>query len=288
MIFTVMASEQGMTVAEFLLRRIPAASQGYLRQLTNKGKVSRRKNSLAWQDILASDDVIRLPDSQRLKQLIEIPPPESGPLNIFYESREILIVDKPSGLATHRSLGHENDDLTSRVEALLCQRNDNFSVAPVHRLDLETSGPVLFGKGKRSASELGKMFMRQEVDKYYLALVVGRTQGAGRLRSEVPSKGKIKEAVTEYRATSRNDLASLLELKIETGRQHQIRHQLAEIGHPVYGDLRYGGPRPDGLVRMFLHCSRLSFVDPFSGAQLDIESQLPEELKAFTCQYLGE
>jgi RluA family pseudouridine synthase len=282
MIFKVEADEQGMTVSEFLLRRIPAAPQGYLRQLLNKGKVSRDTKPLGWQDRLAQGDMVQLPDSARLKQLCDTPVPVVGPLTILYESREILIVDKPAGLAVHSSLGHEDDNLTSRIEALLAQRGDQFSVAPIHRLDLETSGPILFGKGKQACAALGKLFMRHEVEKYYLALVVGQTQGAGKICSEIPSKGKLKEAVTEFRALSRNERASLLELSLGTGRQHQIRRQLAQIGHPVFGDQRYGGPCPDELSRMFLHCCRLSFVDPFSGAQLDIESDLPPELKHFS------
>lgn len=282
MIFKVEAEEQGLTIAEFLLQRIPAAPQGYIRQLLNKGKISRNTEQLGWQDRLFSGDTVHLPDSARLQQLCDIPTPVVGPLTILYESREILIVDKPAGLAVHNSLGHENDNLTARIEALLAQRGEQFSVAPVHRLDLETSGPILFGKGKQACAALGKLFMRHEVEKYYLALVAGQTQGAGELCGEIPSKGKMKEAVTEFRAISRNEQASLLELRLGTGRQHQIRRQLEQLGHPVFGDRRYGGPCPRELCRMFLHCCRLSFIDPFNGAQLDIESELPDELKTFS------
>jgi len=282
MIFKVEEEEQSLTIAEFLLQRIPAAPQGYIRQLLNKGKVSRNTEQLGWQDRLATGDTVHLPDSARLQQLCDIPVPVIGPLNILYESREILIVDKPAGLAVHSSLGHEKENLTTRIETLLDQRGESFSVAPVHRLDLETSGPILFGKGKQACAALGKLFMRHEVEKYYLALVAGQTQGSGRLCGEVPSKGKMKEAVTDFRALSRNEQASLLELRLGTGRQHQIRRQLEQLGHPVFGDKRYGGPCSKELSRMFLHCCRLSFIDPFNGAQLDIESELPNELKIFS------
>jgi RluA family pseudouridine synthase len=281
MILEVATEEEGLTVAEFLQRHIPSAPQGYLRQLLKKGKIRRDAQPVEPADRLAAGDTLRLPDSARLQQLRAMPAPLSGPLTVLYESREILIVDKPAGLAVHSSQGHEADNLTARVEALLARRGEQFSVAPIHRLDLETSGPILFGKGKQACAELGKMFMRHEVEKHYLALVVGKAPGGGKLCSEIPSKGKLKEAVTEFRALSRNDRASLLELRLGTGRQHQIRRQLAQLGQPIFGDLRYGGPCPQDLPRMFLHSCRLAFVDPFSGAQLDVESPLPEDLKAY-------
>lgn len=281
MILKVSDEENGLCLSDFLQKKVPAAPQSYLRQLVKKGKVIRNDEPIGWQDRLVVGDKIHLPQSERLRELYETVAPVCTPLRVLYESREILIVEKPAGLAVHSSEGHERLNLTARVEELLAERGDRFQVAPIHRLDVETSGPVIFGKGKKSCAELGKMFMRHEVDKYYLALVVGQAPGQGLLKSSVPAKGKIKEAVTEYRALSRQADVSLLELRLGTGRQHQIRRQLAEAGHPIFGDRRYGGPCPSNLPRMFLHSCRLSFIDPFSGAQLDIESALPEELSRF-------
>ena len=82
-----------------------------------------------------------------------------------------------------------------------------------------------------------------------------------------------------FQALNRTDSASLLEVRLFTGRQHQIRRQLSALGHPVFGDSRYGGPCPPEVPRLFLHCSRLSFVDPFSGASMTIEAPLPDDLK---------
>ena len=281
MMFTVAAEESGLPVIDFLQLRIPAAPQAYLRQLVKRGKVLRSAQPLSLSDLLHGGDVLRLPDSGRLRELYATPAPLNQPVIVLYESREILVVDKPAGLAVHSSQGHEQDNLTNRVEALLSRRGDHFSVAPVHRLDLETSGPVIFGKGRQACAELGKMFMRHEVDKYYLAMVSGETRGAGRLCSAVPAKGKSKQALTEFRALLRNRQASLIEIRLGTGRQHQIRRHLAQNGHPLFGDRRYGGPCAKNLARLFLHSCRLSFVDPFSGAQLDIESDLPPDLSTF-------
>ncbi len=273
--------ESTLSALEFLQRRIPAAPQGYLRQLLKQGKVLGSAGPMAPQDPLRPGDALSLPASGRLQELLVAPAPGGAEVTVLYESREILIVDKPAGVAIHSSVGHEADNLTARVEALLEGRGDRFRIAPIHRLDLETSGPVLFGKGKRACGELGKVFMRHEVDKHYLALAVGRTPGSGALRTTIPAKGKEKEALTEFRALARSAGASLLELTLHTGRQHQIRRQLADLGHPIFGDRRYGGPCPPGLPRIFLHCSRLAFIDPFSGARLAIDSPLPADLAHF-------
>ncbi len=279
--WTSQPGDQDTTVLAFLQRQIPAAPLSYLKLLLKKGKVRGAQGPLSADDLLQPGDVLQVPESGRLRELLAAPKSTTQQLQLLYESREILVVDKPAGLAVHASQGHETDNLTARVEALLRQRGLSFKVAPVHRLDLETSGPLLFGKGKQACARLGQLFMQQQVEKCYLALVAGRTPGSGLLHSQLTAKGKLKQARTGYRALQRNATASLLELQLQTGRQHQIRRQLAELGHPLFGDRRYRGPCPPQLPRMFLHCCRLSFVDPFSGAPVSVNSPLPEELQNF-------
>lgn len=284
--FTVQDNETRLTVLEFLQRHISAASKSYLRQLLKKGKVSGPGGVLTEQDTLQAGDSISLPDSGRLQELMASYAVERPQHEVFilYESREILIVNKPAGLAVHSSEGHQQRNLTAQVEALVADRGDSYQVAPIHRLDLETSGPVLFGKGKKACGALGKLFMLHEVEKGYQALVQGKTAGSGLLQSTLKAKGKDKDAATAFRALQRNDQASLLQVTLFTGRQHQIRRQLADAGHPLFGDRRYGGPCPKVLPRLFLHCSHLAFVDPFSGAPLEINCPLPPELDAFLPQ----
>jgi RluA family pseudouridine synthase len=279
---TVGDNEVKLSTLEFLQRHISAASRSYLRQLLKKGKIVSAGAPLTETSVLQAGMEIELPQSGRLCELLSGRKADgSQPVVILYESREILIVDKPAGLAVHSSVGHEQQNLTDQVIDLLTERGSSFSCAPVHRLDIDTSGPVLYGKGKKACSVFGKMFMQHEVEKSYLALVQGRTGGSGMLCSMLSSKGTEKEATTSFRALQRNDDMSLLELTLYTGRQHQIRRQLAELGHPLFGDRRYGGACPTELARMFLHCRRLAFVDPFSAATIEIESPLPAELKDF-------
>lgn len=282
---TIQPEEQSLTALDFLQQRIPAAPAGYLRQLLKNGKIQGARGPLRASDRLHDETQLRLPDSGRLQELLDAPPPPPSAVEILFETREILVVAKPAGLAMHAGVGHEDDHLTGRVSALLSARGDRFMVAPVQRLDLETSGPVLFGKGKTACAELGRVFMRHEVEKDYLALVQGQLRGeqhAGQtLTSTIPAKGKLKEATTDFQVLGRAEGGTLLSLRIHSGRQHQIRRQLAAIGHPLFGDRRYGGPCPAALPRLFLHCRRLAFHDPFNGAPLDFRAPLPSDLHQF-------
>lgn len=267
--------ESGQTLISFLSSKVPAAPQGFLRQLIKAGKVQNQSGALEYRYRTVSNDLISLPQSKRLLELIEAS--EKIP-QVLYESREILIVAKPSGLAVHSSKGHEHDNLNLRVQE--AQRQE-LHIAPVHRLDLETSGPVLFGKGKKSCSELGKLMMSGGIAKTYLALVQGQTDAQGELNDQVEAKGKIKDARSSYRTITSSTQASLVEITLDTGRQHQIRKQLSAIGHPLFGDKRYGGPCPQQLLRMFLHCNHLSLNDPFVERKIEVEMELPEELVGF-------
>lgn len=273
---TVRKGEEHLPFFVLLQRRVPTAPISYLRQLLRQGKFTRGEQILSADDRSPVGGIIHLPESKRLRELLAM-----TNLQILFESRDLLIVAKPPGLAVHASEGHEEENLTAHCQELLKQRGERFSIAPVHRLDLETSGPLLFGKGKAACGALGKLFMEDQVEKSYLALVDGEMSGEQSLQGLVPAKGKLKSARTDVRTLAGNGTATLLEIRLHSGRQHQIRRQLAEIGHPLYGDKRYGGPYPSELPRLFLHCHRLAFIDPCSGKEIDCEVPLPADLLTF-------
>ncbi|MDO9079397.1 MAG: RluA family pseudouridine synthase [Desulfuromonadales bacterium] len=273
---TVQKGEEHLPFLVLLQRRIPLAPVSYLRQLLRQGKVRRGEQILSAEARLPIGACVLLPESKRLRELLAM-----TTLQILFETRDLLIVAKPPGLAVHASEGHEIDNLTARCQELLKQRGERFSIAPVHRLDLETSGPLLFGKGKAACGALGKLFMEDQVEIHYLALVQGEMTGEKSLEGLVPAKGKLKSARTDVRTLAGNGSATLLEIRLHSGRQHQIRRQLAEIGHPLFGDKRYGGPYPSDLPRLFLHCHRLAFLDPCSGTPIDCQVPLPADLAGF-------
>ncbi|BCA79165.1 RluA family pseudouridine synthase [Desulfuromonas sp. AOP6] len=274
--YIVTPQENGLSPLCILKQRVPAAPIGFLRQLLRKGEVLRLCPAPSPDAPLAIGDRIVLPGSQRLAHLLEQPPEKT--VDILYENDELLIAFKPSGLAMHRGVDHEEDNLVRRIERLLKKRKAPYQARPIHRLDLDTSGPVLFGKGKKAASALGKVFMAGKAQKKYLALVEGQLPVTGMLTSPVPAKGKLKESETSFRLLVFGNNYSLLELDLHSGRTHQIRRQLADAGHPLVGDRRYGGSTLAGLSRLFLHCHQLSLPPADDCPGISIDSPLPEDL----------
>ena len=266
-------AEAGLLPLALLRRRLPQAPEGYLRQLLRSGRIRQDEESLDPTRPLEAGAHLLLPASRRLRELA-LPLPV-----ILFENDELLAVDKPAGVAVHRGAGHEEDNLVRRVEALLAGRKAPFKAAPVHRLDAETSGPVLFGKGSRACGRLGRLFMDDMVEKTYLALAAGRLPSEGVLEGEVPVRGRPKSAATAFRLLSYRENVSLLELKLLTGRTHQIRRHLAAAGHPLVGDRRYRGPGAPGSDRMFLHCLELVLPVPPEGTLRRIVSPLPPALE---------
>ena len=221
---------------------------------------------------------------------------------VLFEDEHLLAVDKPAGLAAHPGTGISGATLVEQARAYLHVPDDlaptEFRPSPAHRLDRETSGVVLVAKTRRCMVRLTEIFTSGEgVTKTYLALAKGkmpRAEGTIDLplseheqtaRSKARRGVKYQEATTHYRVVSSMREASLLQLRIETGRTHQIRRHLQSAGHPVAGDPRYGdfpfnriAKQRWGLDRMFLHAWKLSLPHPVTGRPLALEAPLPPEL----------
>lgn len=264
--------EGNRSLLDALALRIPAAPRSYLHQLIRKGRVRGSGHPLDEQTIVAAGMQITLPDSTRLTELAAA----CGihPEQLLYEDRSALVVYKPAGLAIHQAPGHK-DNLTDRAARFAAQRHAPYRVAPVHRLDIGTSGPVLFGKGREATGRLGQLLMDGSVRKDYLALVAGVMPLHGELTTPVPDGGQMKPALTRYRRLAATERFSLLTLELLTGRPHQIRRQLADAGRPIVGDRRYGGSPWPGLAHPFLHCYQLSFPAIDSGERVQVVCPLP-------------
>ncbi len=233
------------------------------------------------------------------------PAPEDIPLAIVHEDDRLLVVDKPAGLVVHPGAGRDSGTL---VNALLHHVRDLSGVGGVarpgivHRLDRGTSGLLVVAKDDAAHRELARQFASREVEKEYLALVLGvpaRRQGeiaaaigrdpVHRRRMSVRSP-RGREARSSYAVVEVFPGAALLRVRILTGRTHQIRVHLASLGHPVAGDATYGGTRAGssrhaatrdalaGLTRPALHAARLAFRHPATGERLAFESPLPSDL----------
>lgn len=229
---------------------------------------------------------------------IVIPPPlpspllpEKIPLNILYEDEDLLVIDKPAGLTVHPAPGQPNHTLVNALLAYLPTLS-NGSPRPgiVHRLDKETSGVMLVAKNSAAHLNLASQFKARTIVKAYLALVKGHLtpqDGAieapigrdsrNRKRMAVVAEGKGRAARTRYHVVKYMDNYTLLEVRPETGRTHQIRVHLAAIGYPIMGDKTYG-VKSALLSRQFLHACRLGFKLPSGGEYVEFESKLPPDL----------
>jgi 23S rRNA pseudouridine1911/1915/1917 synthase len=212
-----------------------------------------------------------------------------------FEDDYLMVVDKPAGVVTHPAPGHTGPTL---AEAL-ATRGAAGGPEPdrpgiVHRLDRDTSGLLIVARSEEAHLALRRMIRRREVRREYLALVSGHPDtdsgtidapiGRDRARRTLVSTrtDRPRQAVTHFRVIERLPRTSLLRLRLETGRTHQIRAHLAAIGHPVCGDAAYGGRdcgRRLGLDRQFLHSSEVMFSHPFGGELVHCESKPPADLR---------
>jgi len=267
--------EEDLSLVEALALRVPAAPKALLRQLCKKQRVTVNYRPAEANSRVHADETIAVKTSQRWHECLA--QSHLQPEQILYEDGQCMVVNKPAGLAIHRALGHD-DNLLLRIRDFLRLRGETFQVAPIHRLDIGTSGAVLFGKGRASISQLGQMIMAGQMIKHYLALIEGCITQPGELDTAVPAKGNIKSALTRFRPIANTDRFTLLELELVTGRRHQIRHQLAATGAPIIGDTRYRGKAIEGMDRPFLHCHHLVFPQLATGQTVDIRCQLSLDL----------
>ncbi len=227
-------------------------------------------------------------------ELIPRPPsgltPQDVPLTVRYEDAVLVVVDKPAGVVTHPSKGHESGTLVHGLLAHGITGGDTERPGIVHRLDRDTSGLLVVAKSDRSHRRLQRMLNERLIDRRYLVLVHGQFPPAltvdrpvgrdrrNRTRMSTQSD-RPREARTHFRRVSAYPRHSLLEARLDTGRTHQIRVHLEAAGFPVVGDPVYGrrGQEFD-LTRQFLHAWRLSFPHPETGEQIEVESQLPQDL----------
>ena len=218
--------------------------------------------------------------------------PEAMPLKILYEDADLLVVDKPAGLTVHPAPGHPGHTLINAILAHfphLADMGDSLRPGVVHRLDRDTSGVMLVAKNSTAQLNLAEQFKSRSVTKAYLVLVKGHlTPERGIIEADIgrhPSDRKRmavvrrgREARTEYTVVKYLDNYTLLEVRPQTGRTHQIRVHLAAIGFPVVGDAVYGVESPH-LSRQFLHAYKLGFRLPSTGEYVEFTSELPEDLE---------
>jgi 23S rRNA pseudouridine1911/1915/1917 synthase len=328
--------DRGQRLDHFLVSRLPDVSRVRVQQLIEQGKVLVNQR--------AAKASLKLKGTEQIEITGEVAPPplkafpEEIPLNVVFEDRDLAVVNKPAGMVVHAASGSAEDERNrgTLVNALLFRFNRLSAVGGelrpgiVHRLDKETSGLMVVAKNDLTHRKLVEQFSSRRVHKTYIALVhnwpsanegtvdaaIGRDP---RNRTRMSVAGiEPRSAVSHWKVVERlltpYGRFALIEVRIETGRTHQIRVHLSSIGHPIVGDTLYGAPqlllpnalarerqgtaisartqakraRSQGLgaatlslTRNFLHAARLSFVHPKSGKALEFSAPPPDELQEF-------
>jgi 23S rRNA pseudouridine1911/1915/1917 synthase len=220
---------------------------------------------------------------------------------VAYEDEHLIVVDKPAGVVVHPARGHREGTLAQALLGRAGGGDEAWRAGIVHRLDRNTSGLLVVAKDDAVHRALKAALAAREVQREYLALVEGRPPARSgtieapigrdrrqRMLMSVDSDANApKDAITHFEIERVLPQATLLRVRLQTGRTHQIRVHMRAIGHPVCGDREYGRTGLYGLRRQFLHAARLAFSHPVTGAPVDVSSPLPADLRAALEQAAG-
>lgn len=266
----------------------PDLSREKVKEIIESGKVSVDDKVVTKPSFKVKvNSVIKVEELEPSKDILQ---PYTLHIDIVYEDESIVVVDKPAGLVVHPAPSVKDPTL---VNALIAKTElapvNNIRPGIVHRLDKDTSGLMVLAKTFQSYNNLVRQIQERRMHKEYIAVVHGRVKSgtislpigrspSDRTKMKVLPAGRI--AITHYESLEVIGDYSVVKVRIETGRTHQIRVHLAYIGHPVVGDKIYGIEEKEKLInRQALHSSRLSFLHPLTGRPLDFHSPLPKDME---------
>lgn len=294
---TVDAEYEGQRLDNFLIRLLKGVPKSRIYRLLRKGEVRVNKGRVKADTRLKGGDIIRLAPIRTSQQSHEMPGSQMRKRltsSILFEDDAMLIIDKPSGTAVHGGSGVS----FGVIEGLRADRPETKFLELVHRLDRDTSGCLMLAKSRASLVHLQQQMQNNQIKKTYQALAMGRwpkgksmvnaplkknTLSSGERMVKVDAEGKA--SVTHFTIAQSYEQATLLDIRLETGRTHQIRVHCQFSGHAIAGDPKYGDSlfnqnmRGLGLKRLFLHANSLEFKHPISSEKIAISACLPNDLK---------
>jgi len=218
--------------------------------------------------------------------------PEPAAFEIAYEDDDLIVVDKPAGVVVHPARGHRHGTLAQALAGRIAGGDEDWRAGIVHRLDRDTSGLLVVAKSEAAHRALKASLAARTMRREYLALVEGRPPAlSGTIEAPIGRDRRVRtrmstdtaaprDAVTHFELERALAQSTLLRVRLQTGRTHQIRVHLQAIGHPVCGDPDYGTAGLYGLRRQFLHAARLAFPHPAGNDPVDVTSPLPDDLGA--------
>lgn len=305
--------QEPLRIDKFLMTRVEGATRNKIQQALEDGFITVNGKEVKPNYKIHPADEIVVYDSRR-PDITEIIP-EEMPLDIVYEDDELMVINKPARMVVHPGCGNYSGTLVNGLSWYLQHKTGSASELPrvglVHRIDKDTTGLVVIAKTENAMMKLAAQFKAHTVHRRYVALVwgdiaedegtieahVGRHQRFRKIFAAYPEGEHGKEAITHFRILERFGYVTLVELQLETGRTHQIRVHMSSIGHPLFGDITYGGDRiVKGTIfskykqfventfallpRQALHAKELGFIHPKTGKEMMFTSDLPADMQA--------
>lgn len=290
--FIIKKEEENKRIDSYLALKNEDLSRVTIQRLIQEEKIKVNGKKAKSSYKVQENDEITLEEEKPKETTLKA---QNIPLEIIYEDDDIIAVNKPKGMVVHPANGNPDGTLVNAIMAI-CK--DSLSgiggeIRPgiVHRLDKDTSGVIIIAKNDKAHINLSEQIKNQEVKKTYIAIVrgvikenqatinmpIGRSE-KDRKKMAVTKKGK--EAITHFKVLKRFSDYTVLEVNIETGRTHQIRVHLAQIGYPCIGDETYSsGKNRWGIKGQALHAKSLEFKHPITGKKMKLEAELPEYMK---------
>ncbi|MDF2679539.1 MAG: pseudouridine synthase [Brevibacillus sp.] len=292
--FTADDADAGHSVRDVLQKRY-GVSRRLLIRAKFKGLITRNGQLVFVNEKLQAGDEIAVMVTEDAEETVA---PEDMPLTIRYEDDDLMVIVKPSGLVVHPTGNHAGGTLANGVIAYWQKRGEHRRFRAVNRLDKDTSGLLIVAKNQWAHEQFSRMQQERALHRIYQAIAEGTVE---------PDEGKIdapiglaedsfitrqvrpdgQTAVTHFRVLDRGNGMSHLELKLDTGRTHQIRVHMSSLGHPLAGDDLYGGSR-EYIGRQALHASRLSFVHPRSGISMEWTEPLPADMSHLAASFFAK
>ena len=305
--------QEPLRIDKFLVHRVEGATRNKIQNALEGGFILVNNEVVKSNYRVKPGDTVILFETRRPESQEIIP--ENIPLNINYEDDELLIVNKPAGMVVHPGCGNYSGTLVNGLSYYLHHEKADLPnlnrVGLVHRIDKDTTGLVVIAKTEQAMSNLAAQFKKHTVHRRYVALVwgdleanegtvnahIGRNVRFRKIMDAFPDGEHGKEAITHYKVLERFNYVTLTELRLETGRTHQIRVHMKLIGHPLFNDATYGGDRIvkgtvfskykqfidncfSAIPRQALHAKELGFTHPASGKWIQFDSELPDDMKA--------
>ena len=285
-------ADRGKRLDQFLRERLPQYSRARLQDWIEQGRVLVNGSPEKRSYLLKGAERIHVQPGELAPLRATA---EDIPLDVLYEDADVIAINKPAGMVVHSGAGQHSGTLVNAVLhrfGKLSSVGGELRPGIVHRLDRFTSGVILVARHDTAHRHLAGQFASREVEKIYLALVHGRVKkDQGNITTPIARDPvrrvrmtarleRGRQASTSYQVLKRFDKFTFLEVKIGTGRTHQIRVHLASIGHPVVGDKLYGAA-PSVLGRYFLHARQITFSSPSSGRRITLAAPLPQDLEDY-------